>query len=79
MRPNLSVTVALTLLVIKSFDKIVREVLLCVVQAAPDPLPFAYRSGSGVDQHLAEHNLVTLEQCEDISVTTFLWLFFGFL
>lgn len=71
MRQNISVTVALTLLVIKSFDKIVREVLLCVGQAAPDPLPLAYRSGSGEDQHLAEHILVTLEQCKDISATTF--------
>lgn len=31
-----------------------------------DPLPFAYGSGSGVDQHLAKHNLVTLEQRKDI-------------
>lgn len=39
----------------KKIDKIVKAVVLCVVQAAPDPLPFAYRSGSGVDQNLHTH------------------------
>lgn len=41
--------VALTSLVMKSFEKIVKEVLLDTVQANPDPLQFAHRAGRGVD------------------------------
>ncbi|KAF7650870.1 hypothetical protein LDENG_00119440 [Lucifuga dentata] len=41
--------VALTSLVMKSFEKMVKEKILTSVQAALDPLQFAYRTGRGVE------------------------------
>ncbi|XDV11492.1 hypothetical protein PO909_000423 [Leuciscus waleckii] len=41
--------VALTSLVMKSFEKIVRKEILASTQSALDPMQFAYRSGRGVD------------------------------
>lgn len=45
--------VALTSLVMKSFEKIVKETLLTCVQDNLDPFQFAYRSGRGVEDALA--------------------------
>ncbi len=42
-----------TSLVMKSFEKIVKETLLTCVQDKLDPLQFAYRSGRGVEDALA--------------------------
>ena len=41
--------VALTLLVMKTLEKIVRSFILSVVQPILDPLQFAYRTGRGVE------------------------------
>lgn len=41
--------VALTSLIMKSFEKIVRKEILTLTQPALDPMQFAYRSGRGVD------------------------------
>ncbi|KAI5086940.1 gastrula zinc finger protein XlCGF28.1-like, partial [Silurus meridionalis] len=41
--------VALTSLIMKTFERIVKDTLLSMVQANLDPFQFAYRSGRGVD------------------------------
>ena len=41
--------VALTSFVMKTFEKIVKEEILCVPQTKLDPLQFAYRAGRGVE------------------------------
>lgn len=40
---------ALTSLVMKSFERIVKDELMNTAQANSDPLQFAYRAGRGVD------------------------------
>ena len=45
--------VALTSLIMKVFERIVKEALLTAVQADLDPLQFAYRSGRGVDDAIS--------------------------